>query len=254
MIMYISPNDNTTFDIHNPGDYVKNFVSWNKDFEGISAKQKQKYEHCLASKIIMMKPSSYIRKCMDIHQKGYETLVTNNVDFQKVNKYAEDMLNGDTFPIPYLNYVYAETDGLHRVLAYQRAFGEEVELPVLEIHRAGIGMDDIYAYVTIAYPGREDSKFTEFAKIHGYSDDEINEYLGNPVIEDDTIDNSTLDMMNALDKAESEDININDLTNYNVTFDYAADLKTLCDKSGKSMAELSKLTPSQFNKLLDKYL
>ena len=254
MILYISPNEHSTFDLHNPGDYAKNFMSWNKDFEGISAKQKQKYEHCLASKVILMNPSAYIRGCMDIEQKGYESLVTNAVDFQKVNKYAEDMLNGDTFPLPYLNYVYAETDGLHRVLAYQRAFGEEVKLPVLEIRHADIDIEDIHAYVTIAYPRREDSKFMELAKIHGYSDDEINEYLGNPVIEDDDIDNSTLDMMNALDKAESEDININDLTNYDVTFDYASDLKTLCDKSGKSMAELSKLTPSQFNKLLDKYL
>lgn len=51
----------------------------------------------------------------------------------KVEKYAENMKEGDVFPLPYLDYADNLQEGRHRALAFEKAFGEYKEFPVMVI-------------------------------------------------------------------------------------------------------------------------
>ena len=111
--------------------YYDNFLN-EKDLEYMRKSKN------LDGKIVMMTPDEYYAEASKIFQKRSDrnTDVTSLVK-QRSNKYTDkyvnDMLNGDKFPLCYLNYADLGQEGLHRMLAAKRAFGKDVKYPVLVI-------------------------------------------------------------------------------------------------------------------------
>ena len=257
MILYISPTDNVTFDVHNPGTYANMYMTWNKDSDRISLKTKQKFEHCLDSKITIMTANEYIKHCMnDIYHQGYVSVVVNKVNFNKVNKFATAMLNGNTFDLCYLNYVTCEQDGLHRAIAYERAFGEFAKFPVLEIFKANVTNDEIYEYAkqkSQKSKGNINDIFKTIALKHNRNEKEINKYLKQINADDTIIDEDDI-TNNNIGYPISDISSLSKLDEFSETFDYDKEIQSLCKNSNKTTAQLYDMNISQLNKLLDKYL
>ena len=81
-----------------------------------------------------MTAKEYMECCSKIFGKSVDYLYNNLPDKSSVDKYAQDMLNGDIFPLPYVNFATNQQEGRHRALAVAKAYGEDAELPVIVIY------------------------------------------------------------------------------------------------------------------------
>lgn len=242
MILFMESKSNT-FDLNNPGRYVKDFMYFTK-VGNVSGHDYQKFEKGLDSEIRYMTATEYIRSCMkDIFQKNdYAACVTNATNKTNIDKYSKDMLEGDTFPIPYLDFVHHQQEGRHRALAYEKAFGVSAKFPVLCIYPADPTNDEIMKYAIKKW-GKEHSEWGyEYVASNFKTASEIDSYLGR----DSEINNFD-------DKIEETDLDnefISDMESSNSV----DELEELSKKSGISVDKLSTMSASSFIRLLDKYL
>lgn len=84
--------------------------------------------------IIMMTPDEYYEACSKVFNQSVNDLKyqrSSNAD--TILKYTMDMLNGDVFPLPYVNFADKSQEGLHRMMAAGDAFGWDKEFPVLVV-------------------------------------------------------------------------------------------------------------------------
>jgi hypothetical protein len=150
----------------------------------VSLHDYKRFEKGLDSRIEYMTGDQYIEKCANdiFHMSMEKTL--SPVDWDIVHKYANDMKNGDKFPIPYLDYHYKQQEGRHRALAFKEAFGKDAVMPVLIISDSRPNLDEILEYCT-----KIRSKFGEsyvkdcyitMARSYNYPDSLIYAWIGEP--------------------------------------------------------------------------
>lgn len=110
-----------------------------------------KFEKGVTSEIIEMTAKEYFDSIDKyIYRNPYAGVVP-----RKVDAYAEDMKNGDKFPMPYLNYsdVYGPgQEGRHRMLAMAKAFGNQTKAKVLVVTDADPSDDEIMEYAKKKVP------------------------------------------------------------------------------------------------------
>lgn len=87
--------------------------------------------------IKLMTPSDYYYECAtkifdSTTVAALKAQRSSNSDF--IKKYKKNMLEGDKFPLCYLNYADKSQEGLHRMMAVGEAFGWDVEVPVLCVY------------------------------------------------------------------------------------------------------------------------
>lgn len=253
----VESNSSKVFDLNNPGSYVEEYMDWYKVGK-VSGHDYKKFEKKRDSRITYMTCDDYIDNCINgVFNNDYDAVVTHAVDFDKVHRYSEAMRNGDTFPVPYLDYDWHQQEGRHRAFAYADAFGENAKFPVLEVFPVepeDVTNDEIYAYVKQKMGNyNPDGMFDYVATIHGRTEEEICGYLGKPYepeygeIDEDELDAAILDDI----EAELFQDDVNDNINHT---DYNDEIRKLSQRSGKSIQEIESLNPIQFMKLVDIYL
>ena len=65
----------------------------------------------------LVRPTEYFKMCAEARGRGPAAKEYASIDDAKVEKYAKDMLNGDKFPIPVVNFAKGGQEGRHRVAA-----------------------------------------------------------------------------------------------------------------------------------------
>ena len=112
--------------------------------------------------IVMMSPFEYFHRCSrDIF--AYNASISDLENSRRASsyypKYVEAMRNGETFPMPMLDYTSHGQEGLHRMLAAADVFGWHRKFPVLvvdyfdkEIAEEQKFAKQIDAYFTGRYP------------------------------------------------------------------------------------------------------
>ena len=171
------------FDIYKPRSMSNEFLG-NEMVGKVSLHDYKRFEKGLDSRIEYMTGDQYIEKCANdiFHMSMEKTL--SPVDWDIVHKYANDMKNGDKFPIPYLDYHYKQQEGRHRALAFKEAFGKDAVMPVLIISDSRPNLDEILEYCT-----KIRSKFGEsyvrdcyitMARSYNYPDSLIYAWIGEP--------------------------------------------------------------------------
>ena len=189
-----------------------------------------------------MTADDYIDKCINkVFKSTYAKTITNAIDWDKVNEYAELMKQGTKFPTPYLDYVNAEQEGRHRALAFKQAFGEDAEMPVIELYPSNPTLDEIYDYCTQKWQDGE--QWMEYvAPNFGYTTKEIYDYLGKEYIEPEEDTESVEDEFFLSDTEEPEDdIDVDDFNEF------------VRDKSGGKITDVYKLPADEFMKWLTKF-
>ena len=85
--------------------------------------------------IVQMTPREYYEACAKyvFDMSVDELLNSRKVDEKTIAKYRDDMKNGDTFPLCFINYADKSQEGLHRMLAAGEEFGWDIKYPVLVI-------------------------------------------------------------------------------------------------------------------------
>ena len=132
MKLYIKANQTTQpFNIDDTG------VSYYNDFlteEGLKYMQSSKN---LTGEIVYMSPDEYIDECVHniFHDRTSKAdLIESRMYDGDVDEYAKLMKSGTKFPLCYLNYADDGQEGLHRMLAAQKAFGPKAKYPVLVVN------------------------------------------------------------------------------------------------------------------------
>jgi hypothetical protein len=183
----------------------------------------------------------------DILKSNYNKVVTNSVDWDKVDKYAELMKQGVKFPTPYLNYTNAGQEGRHRASAFKQAFGDDAEMPVIEIYPSNPTLDEIYEYCETRWQDAE--QWMEYvAPNFGYTTKEIYDYLGKEYIKpeesEDEIEPDDLD--NIDDLLDDEDL-ISDEDDMSGFFNFVS------KKLNKPINSIDDIPNDKFNNLLMQY-
>ena len=222
------------FDINNPGNYVAEYTT--EKVGKVSGHDYKYFEKGMNGKLTTMTCDEYIQKCVDyIFNSSYEGVV-RWVDEAKVHEYARHMKQGETFPIPYLNYADKQQEGRHRAFAFKEAFGANAEFPVLEVFPVEKPpLDIIKDYCTRKY-GNERQAVMMMPEIAGkwYTQKEIYNYLD--IDYDDE------------DEKLSDDIELDDLDD----IDEDILLEDMADIAGISVDELDDLDAADFARLVDK--
>ena len=222
------------FDINNPGNYVAEYTTENVG--KVSGHDYKYFEKGMNGRLTTMTCDEYIQKCVDyIFNSSYEGVV-RWVDEAKVHEYARHMKQGETFPIPYLNYADKQQEGRHRAFAFKEAFGANAEFPVLEVFPVEKPpLDIIKDYCTRKY-GNERQAVMMMPEIAGkwYTQKEIYNYLD--IDYDDE------------DEKLSDDIELDDLDD----IDEDILLEDMADIAGISVDELDDLDAADFARLVDK--
>ena len=173
----IEDNRGSVFNIHNPGDYVYQYTD-DCRVGKVSGHDYQKFDKGRDSKIVYMDADHYIDYCAKNIFHSSRDYVMEPVEEDKVHKYANAMKEGNTFPVPYLDFIYEQQEGRHRALAYAEAFGDTAGFPVLIIYKAEPTLEEIDNYVKQRFSNYHDSYFKSYAESFGFSEKEIYEYLG----------------------------------------------------------------------------
>ena len=106
--------------------------------------------------IIMMTPYEYISDCASkIFNLPIDDVTGYRKEEDSTERYANDMRNGDVFPMCVINYADRTQEGLHRMLAAERAFGEDKKYPVLAVYVDDQALEDRanLAYAVDRYRG-----------------------------------------------------------------------------------------------------
>ena len=232
------------FDLSNPGNYVAEYTTENVG--KVSGHDYKYFEKGMNGRMTKMTCDEYIQHCVDdIFKSSYEGVV-RWVDEAKVHEYARHMKQGETFPIPYLNYADGQQEGRHRAFAVKEAFGADAEFPVLEVFPVKKPPLDIIKDYCIRKYGNERQAVMMMPEIAGrwYTQKEIYNYLGWDYT-DDAEDSDTADE----DLPESID-ELDDLDNI---YDEIL-LDEMSDISGLTVDELDDLDAADFARLVDKAL
>ena len=232
------------FDLSNPGNYVAEYTTENVG--KVSGHDYKYFEKGMNGRMTKMTCDEYIQHCVDdIFKSSYEGVV-RWVDEAKVHEYARHMKQGETFPIPYLNYADGQQEGRHRAFAVKEAFGADAEFPVLEVFPVKKPPLDIIKDYCIRKYGNERQAVMMMPEIAGrwYTQKEIYNYLGWDYT-DDAEDSDTADE----DLPESID-ELDDLDN----IDDEILLDEMSDISGLTVDELDDLDAADFARLVDKAL
>lgn len=248
MIILKENNSNSAFDFNDKQSFSYNFIS-DESVGKVSLKDYYKFEKLLNGSLTYMTADEYIEHCInDIFHSSYESTVTHAVDFDKVSDYAELMLNGEQFPVPYLNYATRQQEGRHRALAFKEAFGDSAKLPVVEIEKTNINnttLQEIDEYFLTKYNslsrGIINDSIIETALEVGFDKEDVYDYLGLDYEPEET----------EIDDIDSDDFDLDDLDAEDIELD---DIKLLSDLSGLSEDELMELDFVEFEKLANKYL
>ena len=230
------------------GNSVGDVIS-NEPLGNVRERDYFKFEKGKDGIITYMTANDYINHCIhDIFNSTYDRTVTNAVDWSSVDKYAEAMKNGEKFPLCYLDYVTNNQEGRHRALAFKQAFGEDAEMPVLEIYPTNVTDDEIAEYCMQKW-GSLQYWYPYVASKLGRTEREINNYLGietkeseeEPIIEPDDLDNID-DLLYIYDLVDDEsDIDLDDFIDF------------VNDKSNKQINSIDDLDAYDLSKWLDKY-
>lgn len=157
-----------------------NLVDSNSKVGKVSTHDYYKFEKGKDAIINWLTADEYIDKCIrKIFRSNYNSVVTNGVNQEVVNKYAELMKNGTKFPTPYLDFTgYRGQEGRHRALAFKQAFGDDAEIPVIEIYPTHVTDDEIYDYCKQRW-GDGYQWFGYVASGLGRTEQDIENYLNN---------------------------------------------------------------------------
>ena len=234
------------FDINNPGNYVAEYTTENVG--KVSGHDYKYFEKGMDGRLTTMTCDEYIQHCVDdIFKSSYEGVV-RWVDEAKVHEYANHMKQGETFPIPYLNYADGQQEGRHRAFAVKEAFGADAEFPVLEVFPVKTPPIEIILDYCVRKYGDKSMAKQMLPEIAGrwYSQKDIYNYLGWDYTDDDDNDDATADDD---DLPESID-ELDDLDN----IDDEILLDEMSDISGLTVDELDDLDAADFARLVDKAL
>lgn len=84
--------------------------------------------------IVMMTPDEYYEACSKIFKQSVNHLKdSRRYNSATIERYTQDMLDGDVFPLPYVNFADSQQEGLHRMMAAGDAFGWNKKFPVLVV-------------------------------------------------------------------------------------------------------------------------
>lgn len=105
-----------------------------------------------AIRIEMMNPDEYIKACADNRsqtQPIWKEIAM--VDKKYVERYAEDMMNGDKFPVPYIDRYHGDMqEGRHRAMAIRKLYLEnriaDPKFPVVIIYKPQINEADLETF------------------------------------------------------------------------------------------------------------
>lgn len=196
-----------------------------------------------------MTGDEYIDKCIyNIFKSNYDKTVTNAVDWDKVDEYAELMKQGVKFPTPYLDYVNTGQEGRHRALAFKKAFGENAEMPVIELYPSNPTLDEIYEYCEQKWHN-VDYWIEYVAPNFGYTTKEIYDYLGKEYIDteeepEDVVEPDNLD--NIDDLIDADDLEDDD--NLEGFFDF-------CSKQlNRDIKDLDDMTAYEIDRMMKKWI
>ena len=114
-----------------------------------STKDYYRFEKNVEGHIEYMTAKKYIDECSKIFNGDAGRGVRNSPD---IDKYAKAMLDGDKFPLPYINYKDKSQEGRHRMSAAAKAFGEDTEFPVLIVTETKTNSKEILDYANKKYP------------------------------------------------------------------------------------------------------
>lgn len=145
---------NNFVSINNPDAITANWFG-NKKVGNATLNDYMRYEKGQDAVIEYMSPNEYLERCAkDIFNSTYEKTVGNIKKYNSnvISKYAKDMLNGDKFPLPYLDYVYKQQEGRHRALAVIEAFGEDSIMPVIVIRPTDPTEQELKQYAQQRWP------------------------------------------------------------------------------------------------------
>lgn len=92
-------------------------------------------------------------------------------DKKYIDKYAQDMLNGDKFPIPVVDFSdnHKFVEGRHRTYAFIKAFGEDAIMPVIIGKNPQVSDEEWNNYLEKRY-GKEGSKRRFFDEPNPYNE------------------------------------------------------------------------------------
>ena len=182
--------------INNPDRIAANWIG-NEMVGNVTLNDYMRYEKGQDAKIEYMSPTEYLDRCVkDIFHGSWNKDIApiQKYNAETITKYAEAMMNGDKFPIPYLNYVTENQEGRHRALAVIEAFGEDSIIPVLVIKPTDPTEEEIRKYAEKRWPNDPEwgteyvkSKYDKFSKETESNEIEDLEY------EEDEMDNEEID-------------------------------------------------------------
>lgn len=231
------------FDLSNPGNYVAEYTTENVG--KVSGHDYKYFEKGMNGRMTKMTCDEYIQHCVDdIFKSSYEGVV-RWVDEAKVHDYARHMKQGETFPIPYLNYAEGQQEGRHRAFAVKEAFGADAEFPVLEVFPVKTPpIELILDYCVRKYSDKSMAK-QMLPEIAGkwYSQKDIYNYLGWDYTDDDTDTEDEDDLPESIDELDDLD-----------SIDDEILLDEMSDISGLTVDELDDLDAADFARLVDKAL
>lgn len=155
--------------------YYNSLISDKPAHSGANYSEKEyfRFEKNVEGHIEWMTASKYIDECSKIFNGDAGKGVRGSSD---IDKYAKAMLNGDKFPLPYINYKSHSQEGRHRMLAAAKAFGENTEFPVLIVTETNATDKEIFDYAKKKYP--EDPQFVVNMvnnALHRYKDSDDND-------------------------------------------------------------------------------
>ena len=238
------------FDVNNPGNYVAEYTT--EKVGNVSGHDYKYFEKGMDGRMTTMTCDEYIQHCVDdIFKTSYEGVV-RWVDEAKVHEYANYMKQGETFPIPYLNYVDEQQEGRHRAFAFKEAFGANAEFPVLEVFPVKKPpMELIKDYCMRKV---KDSRMASLMmpEIAGkwYTQKEIYDYLGMPYEDDTGEDENSAEDYSESNVNSLDDINLDNVDN----IDDEILLEEMADIAGISVDDLDELDAADFARLVDKAL
>lgn len=149
---------NCFYSINNPDRIASTWIG-NRKIGDVSVHDYMKFEKGEDAEVVYMTGDEYIQHCIDdIFHSNYTSVVTNAIDFDKVNEYANEMKNRAKFPIPYLNIKARQQEGRHRALAVKEAFGEDAILPVIVIKQSQPTQEEIAEYAEVRW-GKENKQW-----------------------------------------------------------------------------------------------
>ena len=233
---------------NNPDRIASNWIGPTKVGK-VSINDYMRYEKGQDAKIVYMSPNEYLERCAkDIFNSTWEKTVAsiekNYAD--TITKYANDMKNGDKFPIPYLDYVYQNQEGRHRALAVKQAFGEDSIMPVLVIIPTNPTKEELMNYCNRKFPNNSNSA-------NMFYDSLCYKYFPEEIEEDNTEEEMELDSDTDFE-FDNTDFNIDDeLDNLFDDLDEEDFVKFVNQKYGKNFTSIVEIDNTLFSKALDDY-